>query len=221
MPEELGRIEKPTVDEFKGGRKLFFVPMVISAKDLPLEYLVKVDQYWDEVESQLAGLESKLGAIDVIFQELVPQDGEEGLKLIQELNLGSYNLVRSRVDKGASFKVIEDNDILSELMDWSRCLSMGLQSQKVFSKIYEFYNEATKSRNQAITTKLTESLKENQTGILIMAEGNSIQFPADIKVFYVAPPSLDGVKRWIRDYEAKLKEQEAKNPSADLPETAI
>jgi hypothetical protein len=212
MPEELGKIEKPAAAEFKGGRKVFFVPMVVSAKDLPLEYLVKVDNYWDEVESHLSSLESKLGPAKHVYQELVPQDGEEGIKLIQELNLGSYNVVRNRVDKGATFLAVENNDILSELMDWSRCLSVGLQSQKVFSKIYEFYNEANKSRNQDITTKLNETLKENETGILIMAEGHSIQFPADIKVFYVAPPSLDGIRRWMRDYEAKLKEQEAKNP---------
>jgi hypothetical protein len=220
MPEELGKIEKPAAAEFEGGRKLFFVPMVVSAKDLPLEYLVKVDNYWDEVESHLSSLESKLGPANHVYQELVPQGGEEGIKLIQELNLGSYNVVRSRMDKGATFLAVENNDILSELMDWSRCLSVGLQSQKVFSRIYEFYNEANKLRNQDITAKLNETLKENETGILIMAEGHSIQFPADIKVFYVAPPSLDGIRRWMRDYEAKLKEQEAKNPMAcgDQPE---
>src|ERR1039458_10189878 len=125
MVEELGKIEKPAVAEFSGGRKLFFVPMVISAKDLPLEYLVKVDTYWDEVESQLSSLESKLGPVNRIFQELIPEGGEEGLKMIQELNLGSYSIIRSRVDRGAAFAAVENSDLLSELMDWSRCLSQG------------------------------------------------------------------------------------------------
>jgi hypothetical protein len=32
-----------------------------------------------------------------------------------------------------------------------------------------------------------------------MREGHQVQFPSDIQVFYVAPPSLDEIKRWLKE----------------------
>ena len=102
-------------------------------------------------------------------------------------------------------------------MDWSKCLSVGLQSQKVFSRIYDLYNEASKLRNETIAKKLDASLKGNENAILLMSEGHHVQFQSDIKIFYVAPPSLDAVKRWLRDYEASLKAKESQNPPTPEP----
>jgi hypothetical protein len=42
-----------------------------------------------------------------------------------------------------------------------------------------------------------------------MGEGHKVQFPSDIQVFYVSPPALDDLKRWMRDYEAKMKAESA------------
>ena len=207
MADELGRIEKPSVEEFSGGKKLFFIPMVLSSKELPLEYVIKVDHYWDEVEAHIANLEAKLGPVNSMFHELIPESGEKGLNEIKEMNIGSYHIIQSRLAKAATFESIEDKDILTELMDWSRCLSSGLQNEKVFSRIHQFYLEANEKRNQCITKKLNDTLKDNDIGILVMAEGHHIQFPQDIRVFYVSPPSLDEIKRWLRDYEAKTKEK--------------
>jgi hypothetical protein len=211
MSEELGRIEKPPVEEFKSGRKLYFVPLVLSPKELPLEVLVKIDHYWDEVASHLSNLETKLGTVAGIYHELIPEGGEEGLKVLKELNLGSYNIVQSHLANGAKLEGTEDNTILTELMDWSRCLSLGLQNHEVITRIYEFYTEANKKRNEFITKKLNETLKEETSGILIMAEGHHVQFPPDTKVFYVSPPILDDIKRWMRDNEPKIRESETKD----------
>ena len=210
MAEELGKIEKPTADEFKNGRKLFFVPLVLSGPELPPEFINIYDRYWDQVEAQISGLEDKLGPVNRVFHELVPESGEEGLKTLQQMNVNSLLITKKRIEKGAAFEAVEDIEILSELMDWSRCLSLGLQSQKVFSTIHGFYNEVVKKRNESISKKLNELLKENESAVLIMGEGHHIQFPPDIRVFYVAPPALDELKRWMRDYEAKQKEQPSK-----------
>jgi len=209
MPEELGKIEKPPVEKYKAGRKLYFVPLILSGKDLPGEFMEKVERYWKQVGEQLDNLELKLGKVNRIFHELVPESGEDGKKTIEQLNSDSLKIVQNQAEKGAVLESTEDRDIILELMDWSRCLSIGLQSQKVVSKIYESYIEADKKRNEYISKKLDESLKENESGILFMAEGHHIQFPSDIQIIYVAPPALDEVKRWLRDYEAKSKEQQA------------
>jgi hypothetical protein len=213
MPEELGKIEKLPVEDFKGGRKLFFVPLIFGHKDLPPEFTEKYNRYWEQVESQLANLEMKLGPVKRIFHELVPESGEKGLETLKKLNVNSHPLIQKRMEKGAVLEALEDNDIITELMDWSRCLSLGLQNQKVFSTVYGFYTEATQKRNEYITKKIPEALKADEIGILIMAEGHHIQFPADIGVFYVAPPALDELKRWLRDYEAKAHE----NPGEESP----
>lgn len=212
MAEELGKIEKPAAEGFKSARKLYFVPLIISARDLPLEIAVKIDRYWDEVAEHLNNLESKLGKIQRIYHELVPQGGAEGIKLLGELKFGSQNLVQGFVDKGAALEAAEDNEELAELMDWSRCLSLNLQSQNVFAKVVQYYDEANKKRNAGIAHRLDQSLQPNEGGILIMAEGHQIQFPADVQLFYVAPPSLDEVKRWLRDSEQKAAKEAAQNP---------
>jgi len=70
MAEELGKIEKPSIDDFKGGRKLFFVPLILSNKDFPQEYLDKCSLYWEQVDLQISGLEIKLGNLNRIFMSL-------------------------------------------------------------------------------------------------------------------------------------------------------
>ena len=208
MSEELGKIEKPSVEEYSNKRKLFFIPLIFSPPETEGDFLEKFLGYWDEVESHVANLELKLGSVSKIYHELVPIGGEEGAQAIKELNSAGYQLVRARLDKGAEIQPIEDFDSLTEFMDWSRCLTIGFQNQNVFNTIYESYTEARLKRNKDIADKIDESLKEDDIGILLMREGHQVQFPEDIEVFYVAPPRLDEIKRWLRDreeeYEASL-----------------
>lgn len=215
MAEELGKIEKPAVEEFKVGRKLFFIPLIFPSKELPQDFQDKYNRYWEQVESQIAGLEAKLGTVNRIFHELVPEKGEEAALTLSTLNAGSLRIIRIRMENGASFESTEDSEILSELMDWSRCLSLGLQSKEVFSKVYSYYTETNNKRQDIVSKKINDSLKENEIGILVMAEGHHIQFQPDINIFYIAPPALDEIKRWLRDYEAKSKEAPEKEHPAE------
>lgn len=218
MAEELGKIEKPAAEDYMIGRKLFFVPLVFSSQDLPQEFTEKYNRYWEQVDSQIASLEAKLGPIKYIFHELVPETGEEAIKTIKQLKVNSLQIIQNRREKGAVLTAIEDEEILAELMDWSRCLAIGLQSQKVYTSIYGFYTEANKKRNEFISKKINDTLKENESAIIIMGENHHVQFPSDIRIFYVAPPALDELKRWMRDYESKAKEQPAEKPKGETEE---
>lgn len=199
MAEELGRIEKPEVKDFKEGRKLYFVPLVYCGKDTPIEYVEKYHKYWEQVEKQISELEAKLGKIARIYHEMVASGGEEGGKIIEELNKESHQIVKARLDKGAQLEALEENDLITELMDWSRCLAIGLQNQKVVNLVYELYLEASKKRNEQVAQKIKDNLQANEIGVLFMMEGHQVTFPSDIQVFYVAPPALDELKRWLRD----------------------
>lgn len=201
MTQELGKIEKPSVESFKGARKLFFIPLVFSPRQLEGELLQMVFKYWDQVESQLTSLELKLGSVKKVYHELVPSGGEEGSKIVEELNSTSYEVVKSRVERGAQFEGLEDTDMLTESMDWTRCLAIGLQNEKVFNQVYELYAKAQIKRNEHIARRIDETLKEGECGVLLMREGHHVQFPPDIEVFYVSPPGLDEIKRWLRTKE--------------------
>ena len=212
MSQELGKIEKPAVEEYKAARKLFFVPLIFTPRDIQGELFEKVFRYWDQVESQLTSLELKLGIARKVYHELVPVGGEEGSKIIEELNSTSYGIIKARLDKGAELEPLEDADLLTESMDWTRCLAVGLQNQKVFDKVYNLYIESQKKRNEHIAKIINDTLKESEVGILLMREGHQVQFPADIEVFYVAPPGLDEIKRWLRTKDIEAEKEAGESP---------
>ncbi len=205
MSQELGKIEKPSVEEYRAARKLFFVPLLFTPRDIQGELFEKVFRYWDQVDTQLTSLEMKLGIIKKVYHELVPIGGEEGSKIIEELNSTSYGIVKARLDKGAQLEPLEDADLLTESMDWTKCLAIGLQNQKVFDKVYEAYLQSQKKRNEHIAKMIDNTLKESEVGILLMREGHQVQFPTDIELFYVSPPGLEEIKRWLRTREAEAE----------------
>jgi len=203
MAEELGKMEKPPVEDFKKGRKLYFIPLIYGGEDLPEDYLEKFNKYWEQVEKQILEMTSKLGEVNRIYHELVEVSGDEGSKTVKELSDRSHKIVQACLEKKAQMEAVEDGDILTEFMDWSRCLIIGLQNPKVVSKVYESYVEIGKKRNEHIARKIDETLQENEIGILLMRENHQVQFQSDIQVFYIAPPALDEIKRWLRERESK------------------
>lgn len=200
MSEELGKIERLPVEVFKESRKLCFVPLVFVPRDPPAELVDRVDKYWEQVEAHVGNLEGKLGKARHVYHELVPLVGEDGAKAVQELNKGSAGIMAARLEGGAELEPLEDPETLAEYVDWGRCLAAGLQSRTAFDKVYGFYVDAQKRRAEHMARQIDATLKEGETGILLMAEGNRVQFPSDIQVFYVAPPALDEIKRWVREH---------------------
>ena len=183
MTEELGKIGKPAAEDFKTRRKLYFIPLVLSPGGSQTDFQEKVNRYWEQVKTHVANLEVKLGEAAKVYHELITTSGEEGIKAIEELKCGSYQLTKTRVAKGAQLQLIEDNSLLTEFMDWSRCLAIGLLSEKVLTKVYESYTEAHKRRNEHLAKQIDETLKNGEAAVLLMREGHQVQFPPDIEVF--------------------------------------
>ncbi len=209
MAEELGQIPKMEVESFGEGRKLLLVPLMFAPMGAPDDLAEKVARYWDEVESHISNLEAKLGSVVKVFHELVPIGDEAGRTAMEELNKRSYEIVKRRLDEDARLELVEDIELLTEFMDWSRCLAIGLQNPKVMAKVHESYLEVHKKRNEDIAGKIDAALEQGEVGMLLIREGHQVQFPQDIQVFYVAPPSLEDVKRWLRDREQELMRQQA------------
>ena len=75
---------------------------------------------------------------------------------------------------GSQLEATEDAGLLTEFMDWSRCLTTGLHNQKVLAKVQESYIEVGKKRNEFIAWYIEETLEADEIGILFMREGNQV-----------------------------------------------
>ena len=191
------------------------MPLLFDWKDSPQEYREKLNLYWQQAREQVANLESRIGTVNAVFHESVTSPGDEGLSILEKLNTSSHQIVREKYLMGARFEVIEDRELLEETMDWERHLILGFVSSKVAQMVSQFFSEASKKRNEHISGKLGEGLKEGEVGLLIISEGHQIQFPSDIEVFLVAPPSLNEVHRWLRERQEKEDRDEA-NPGDNV-----
>jgi hypothetical protein len=203
MPEQLGKIERLEVEHFKQGKKLYLVPLVYSGEDAPDEYKEKCSRYWQQVTEQLTNLASKIGKVNRVYHESIFQCGEDGIKAMERLNLSSYQIAKTQCDNGAIFETIEERELFEEVMDWQRCLMLGFISDKVASEVSEFYVEAAGKRNEFMAKKISETLKDDEAGLLFIREEHSVQFPSDVEVFSIFPPVLDEIHRWYRD-QARL-----------------
>jgi hypothetical protein len=209
MTTPLGKIEKPSADNFRQSKKLYFVPLVFSSEKAPEEYKKRVTLYWQQVSEQLNKLEGQIGSIKRIYHESIIQSGDAGLKQIEELSPGSYQIVKSKCESDAVLEAFENEELLEETMDWERCIFSGLTCQKVAKQVSEFYFEASKKRTELLSNQITETLKDSEVGLLLIQEGHQLQFSGDIEVFSVFPPALDELHRWFR--EPKKQNEEAKN----------
>lgn len=209
MAEELGKIEKPEAGQFEGKRKLYIVPLVYSAKDAPPEYVERFKLYWEQVSQHIGNLEAKISKVSHVYHESITQAGENGLKLMEKLNLASHQITRDKCQGSAVLEAAEGKELADEAMDWERFLLMGFISQKVANTVSEFYFGVLKKRYEHIANIINETLKPGEAGMLIIREGHMVQFPQDIEVFSVAPPALDEIRRWQRDHQSTEEKGES------------
>ena len=208
MSEKIGKIEKPLAEHFKQEKKLYLVPLMFAGGSVPREYREKCARYWQQVEEQLTNLETKIGKVNRIYHESIAVHGDDGMKVMKELNSDSHKISKSSCENGAILETIEDAELLKEVVDWQRCLLLGLTSEKASSTVSQFYFDASKKRYKLMSEKISETLEDNEAGLLFISEESSLQYPNDIEVFSIFPPALDEIHRWLRDQATKREEVE-------------
>ena len=154
MAEELGKIEKPEVEQFTGKKKLYLVPLIFYGENAPPEYMERFNLYWEQVSQQVANLESKIGKVTHLYHESITLAGEDGLKVIEKLNPSCYQIAKDKCQSGAVLEVTEDKELAEENMDWERFLLMGFVSQKVAKMVSEFYMETSRKRYEGIARRM-------------------------------------------------------------------
>ena len=113
MAEQLGKVEKPEAERFTSQRKLYIIPLVFSGKESPPEYVEKFNLYWEQVNKQIANLESKIGKVSHVFHEAIATAGEDGISAVKKLNPPGCQIARDRCQSGASFEAPEDKELIS------------------------------------------------------------------------------------------------------------
>ncbi len=203
MPE-LGKVKKPSVEKFKDKKRLYLIPLISSMTGLDVkekqeEYEKKFENYWKQAKEQVENLELKMGQVKNIYHEFVSKEGEEGLKVIENLNQSSFKIVKEMLDRGVKLFAVENDETLKETLDWQRCMMIGVESQNAIKIVSEAYNKAAEKRNEYVVNKIAETLQDGEAGLLFVLENNQFQFPSDIEVFYIAPPALDEIHRYLSD----------------------
>ena len=207
----LSQFPRPEAGQYAGRRKLFLVPLFAFPPGIHEDGAQLLERYWSEVRDHVSNLERSLGAVSHVFHETVFSEGDEGLKMVEALNPGASGFVQAMCRSTASLEATEDRDLVEENSDWQRCISIGLMSQKVISAALDGYRDTTQKRFEHMGARIEETLGEGEVGVLFVREDHGLQFPSDIQVFYVAPPGLDALKRWM---DAQMR------PSAQAGERA-
>jgi hypothetical protein len=208
---ELGQIERPDAGEFTGKRKLYCVANIYPAKDAPDNYNALVNKYWDEVVQQLEKLEAA-GKVKKIFCEIVSGEGEEALNILSKMNERVAGIVKKKMDEGGRLVPVEKEEILGPYSDWGNCLRVVF-THEVFARVLEFFTDLSGKRLAHIMDVINTSLSESEAGLLIMKDEDraKLQFPADIEVFLVTPPSYDDIMRWFREKGRKASKEQDQN----------
>ena len=144
-------------------------------------------------------MEQRLGKIKHVYHEAIDSSDDGGLKTLDDMNPAISGFVRTLCRSGATMEATEDRALLEESTDWQRCLTIGLMSEKVLKLASDGYQESTKLRYEHIARRIDTTLGENEIGALFIGQDHRVQFPTDVQVFYVSPPSLDEYRRWVEE----------------------
>ena len=206
MTQELGRINRPTVEQYRGRRKLILVPLVYSpAADGP-DGAAALQNYWEQAQTQAAALETALGGLQHVYHESVTAGESEGLEQLRAGDLRSHAFVSLKCESGAVLEATEDIEILLETLDLQRFLMIPMASPTVASRLQEWHAEANHRRYEHIADRIDSTLEEDGVGLLLISERHQVQFPPDIEVFYVSPPALDEFRRWLQNWAARQQQ---------------
>ena len=221
MTQELGRIDRPAVDQYQGRRKLLLVPLVYAPQSDIQEGAIALQNYWEQMQTQVAALETALGGLQHIYHESLTVGGDEGLEQLGATDQRSHRFVMDKCQTGAVLEATEDLEVLLETLDLQRCMMMPLASQTFASKLQEWHTESNRKRYEHIADQIDTTLGNDSVGLLMISERHQVQFPGDIEVFYVSPPGLDEFRRWIQNWAVQQQQKLTAEAELDSDEEPV
>ena len=205
--QELGRVERPAAEQYRGKRRLLLVPLLYGPPAEPdseeAQGQAILERYREQADTQINALAAGLGGLHRIYHESLTEGGEAGLAYLQLADRHSHDLIAAQRRAGATLEAAESWELLTETLDLQRCLMVPFTSEKVASHIQEWFAEANRRRYEYIAGQIDQTLQPDETGLLLINERHQVQFPTDIEVFYIAPPALDEYRRWLQNWAAR------------------
>lgn len=210
MNEELGKIKKPNAEKVLGKKKAFICVLLQAPQEASKELHDLIFNYWEAVDKNISNLEEKTGVVKKIFVEGIPGTGEDVAINLKEASLGAWNITEERRKTGAEFSELENLEILQKVIDWSKCLNVGLTNRGVAEKISEELKNESQARIEYIKSSLDKNIKDGES-VIIFTGNQEISIPNDIEKFIISPPELDLVAQWVKKaqeaMEAQMKNQ--------------
>lgn len=193
-------------------KTVFIVPKMFTGVELasvdaslPDDFQDKSKEFWDYVDEKLR---TQLYVQKLYYDSLTKEDSEESLEFIKKNNEQCYNLVQKFRDGGAKLQATEDPLLLAETVSW---VSMLKDNEETDLATEEMLAKNMMDRDKYIADKISESLKENETGILFLAPGRQVVnlLPSDIRVIKIQPfDPTDYVNSWLTTTALNKSEKE-------------
>jgi|TARA_B110000263_G_scaffold233465_1_gene230303 hypothetical protein len=190
----LGSTGKADANRFNGKKKLLLIPLIPIFPDMENDISDLLDRFWAEIFSQVGNIESVLGTVKHVFHEMIHEENENGIQILSQVYPRSANFLKEYINSGAKLEALEVPETWMELTDWQRCLSIGLISKKVFDIASKNYQEISIKRTKQLPQTINDLMEKDEVGLLFISEGHAVQFPSDIQIFYVSPPSAKELK---------------------------
>jgi len=203
--EELGKIERPGAGGVLGQRKAYVAALMYPMPGAPEGYAEKLDAYWAAVDDHVSRLEARAGTVKRVLHEGIGRGGDDGLKMVEQINKPVLRLIRTRVSSGATFEAFEDEDLFTQVLDWTRCLQAGLVNLKVAATVQEAHSRASEERQKHVEKQLEEVIGEAEAALLLVGSARGLKLPEGTEVFNVVPPELDALERWIREANEAIR----------------
>lgn len=203
---EIGKFDRPDVANFKNKKKIYFVRNLYLPQSASEKYRDIFKRYWNEVEEHLAKLEVA-GKVSKVFCESIYMTGEDSLKVLSAMNARLEQIVKKRINTGAAFPPLEDEEIFGAYIDWSNCLII-VRMSTVHKTVHQFLKDAIVKRFEHVNAVLRESIGDGEAGLLIMRDEDRefLILPDDIEFFLISPPAYDDLLKYMRDRNSIGKE---------------
>jgi len=166
LNEEIGKIQKPKADKVIGKKKAFICVLLQAPQEASKELHDLIFKYWEAVDKNISTLEEKTGIVKKIFVEGIPGKGEDVAMNLKEASLGAWNVIEERRKTGAEISELENLENLQKVIDWSKCLNVGLTNRSVAEKISEELKKASEERFKFIEKSLNDNLLEGESAII-------------------------------------------------------
>ena len=195
-------------------RKLIYVPIVHTEDDMGSlaefmkeeyerkysrqkwqEHIKAMKAIWNKIREKVIGLDLEWQKVK-LYQDGLPVSGKEKfiVKTLAERGSINHKLIMELIQKGATIEGTEDPELLKA--DYANILKIAqAKSLSERDRLIEQYNlearELLSKRDQFIADRINETLKNGETGILLLGLMHQVDrlIPRDINIEYLLPKS--------------------------------